>query len=271
MEIVKRCPYCVKCVKCSRIYLLIEVEDSCPHCNGALLPDLRGHLYVNPIKGVYHCVRCNSSGKLDPDELLVGGSPSKATKMREIDLFTFNILTEDSLKIMNYCLPRLGGNKDKVMQYVRWSPVLPKRAIFPLWSEGKVQCINARTILKDHTPKYRTYGPKSKFIYRLDEVESWAVLTEGPFDALNTPHGVCTFGCSISDVQIYMLLSKYLHIYVALDPEAKREQEKLIERLEKSIIVYPIDLPEGEDPASLGFKKMERILYEYNVKRFWEE
>ena len=276
METQKNCPYCKKCKDCGRIATMNKANEKavdfkppedffrvCGYCGGVLRSDTKGHMYVNVEKRVYNCKRCDASGKLDPDEILKKYKSYKRTKAqtKDIDLFNFDIVTREAKSVFAYALTRLP--KSIVRKYCRWSPQLLGRLIFPIYYK-ELLGYSARTILAEgRRPKYLTSGPKSKMVYRFDEVEDWAVITEGTIDALSTPHGVCAFGKSVSEFQIKLLSSKYNTLYIALDADAERTAKKLETKLKKMRVkVYRLQLPEGEDPNSLGYEQMKKLIEE---------
>ncbi len=236
------------------------VRKNCPFCRVRLgTPDTKQHLYILPKTGkfrrlTYYCHRCGASGPVSKTMWLIGDT-RKRVDPASIDLFSFKIRSEESDKLYNYLVDR-GLSKGVIYKKARWSPDLPNRVIFPLWVNKKVVLINARSIDKDEEVRYITYGDKSKYIYNFDEVDDWAVLCEGVFDALSTPHGICIFGKRISTVQKDMLISKYRVIFNALDPDALKEKIALTKLLSRYMKIYNIKFKKGEDANSIGWNEM---------------
>lgn len=243
-----------------------EARFDCTYCvlNG-LTPDTKGHLYMNKEKGCYHCKRCGASGALNKKDGKLGFPQyqSKGQSFKNIDLFSFNIKGKlvggffNRKKVYNYAIGRLPI--DIVMARTMWSPDFPTRWFFPIKDEtGKVVLWQARTILKEEEPKYLTCGEKTEYIYNLDCVKDYAVVVEGPINALSTPHGVAVFGKDLSDTQFLLLTHKYDTIYLALDYGAERWRDKMQERLEPFVEVKIIEFEDEKDPNDLGPLEMER-------------
>lgn len=205
--------------------------------------------------GVYHCFRCGAKGRCDK-------SGTEAPKKSASDLDLFSMRVGDTGKYWEYLRSR-GVPDFIILKYFKWSPQLPNRVINTISKNGRTIVLNARTIVDDD-PKYITYGPKSKHLYRGDEYEDFVVLTEGTFDALATPHGVCTFGKGISEEQVRLLL-RFRKVYIAYDSDAFKEAQDTADRLNSTRLTTAvvIRLPKGKDPASLGYKVMGGLLKQY--------
>lgn len=234
-----------------------ELRINCIYCeHNGLSPDVGKHLYVNRTKLVFFCQRCNTSG------VWIGTlpTPQRVFKNRysNIELFNFSIKGQNPIgnKVFDYITQRLP--EDVVREKVRWCPTI-ERAFFPLWVNGKVKVWNARAV-DDTKPKYLTHGEKSKYVYGLEETKDWAVLCEGPMDALSSPNGIAIFGKYLSDTQFSLIASKYRKIYWAMDFDTRGQKNVEEQKKKLSKYVEIIDLKLEQDPNSLGKDKMNEIL-----------
>lgn len=243
----------------------MEVKSKCPYCPGrGLTPDPEEHLYTNPEKGVYFCFRCQATGVV---KLRGGGlaRPVSVKAPRQIMLFSFKLLCKESTPIYNYLLGRLPYTA--FCHAVKWSPDVPGRAIFPIFIHDKLVFWTARAI-GNREPKYLSSGSKSFFVYNMQPGDDWAVLCEGPFDALSTPNGVAIFGKLPSKRQVALLVNRYKMIYIALDGDADRKEtiKSLIPYVRvKEVRIGTDDEGRKEDPASLGWREMQRRISEVGL------
>lgn len=244
----------------------METALDCKFCEpSGLTKDTGQHLYVNIRKKVYFCHRCGAKGKWEaqfPSALLAPTKrEAKYNKYENVELFHFKIKGDHPVAnlVYDYICKRLPV--DIVMDKVRWCPDI-KRAIFPLWVDGKVMMWQGRTIYKKVKPKYLIMGPCSQYLYGFDEAEDWAVLVEGPIDALSCCNGVALFGKSISDRQFQMLSSKFKKIYWCLDGDTIGEKriEKQKKKLKEFVEVIDLKLPKHKDANDLGMEAMNELL-----------
>ena len=146
---------------------------------------------------------------------------------------------------------------------------MPNRVLFPVFNQGYLIAVNGRGIYEGMQPKYLTIGQKSEGVFNYENVEDFACICEGAFDALSVPHGVAILGKDISVAQINLLLAKYNRVYITLDMDAQAEKSK--QELYKTFTHYiqtQILTWAGEkDPAGVGYKGMSEILgqYEKNI------
>ena len=240
----------------------MEVRVNCPYCP---TEDTKRHLYINTRKNVCHCKRCGWSGIWDRGTILPDlNKPNLSNKLSKVELFKFSLRPTGMNGIERlylYCLDRLP--QQTVDRFIRWSPDLQTRVFFPVWDGGKVIAWNARTIEQGITPRYLTWGNISTCIYNSENVADWAVLTEGPFDALTSPHGICTFGKNISSLQFDLMVSKYNRIYWAFDKDTANDKKlkETKQKMRRFIEVVDLDLPQ-KDPNSIGVEGMIRLLKE---------
>lgn len=242
----------------------MEINRNCPYCiEAGKTPDLGRHLYINTKKKLMFCHRCNYTGKWNGVGL-PGDMKTKKSELMKIDITLFKhfiYLNEQQSRVYEYCLARLP--KEVVDTRVGWSSKIPNRAVFPVWDSEdrtKLSMWQARTVEPGKKPKYLSSGPKSQYVFNLENAEDYCVLTEGPFDALASPNGVCIFGKHPSDIQLRLLLAKFDTIYWALDPETQGEikLEETKKTLKRYIKVIDVPLTGTEDPSSVGFEEMHR-------------
>lgn len=149
----------------------------------------------------------------------------------------------------------------------RWT----MRFIVPVFEEGRVVAYQGRDITKGKLKtKYLSCGDMSNYLFNIDLIkrDEQIAIVEGVFDCWHTPNSVATFGTNLSDTQIYKL-SKLCpsEIVLAWDigedgSDAFWPSRRVIEKLailfgEK---VKSLSFPKGEDPGSLGYDEMKRLL-----------
>lgn len=226
-----------------------EKRYNCPYCVlKGKSADTKGHLYVNEAKGVFHCKRCDERGRWDGKQTLRAYKAKPSRSLRGLDLFTFNI--KGGERQFEYISKRLP--EDVVRRKCRWTPTVPNRVFFP-FGEDYWQ---ARSI-DGKKPKYLTYGRTSEYVYNAEEVEDFAVILEGPINALSTPHGVAIFGKALSRTQEYILTFKYKRLIVALDYGAEKEAKEMQKRLANYVKTDIIYLEDERDANNLGWDYME--------------
>lgn len=248
----------------------MEERFDCIYCVlHGLTPDKKGHLYMNRLKGCYHCKRCGESGAIDDGgrRKIFGLSPYNAVSSHRwdnIDLFTFSPMMlrgcPEAKKVFDYAIGRLP--KEIVWAHTMQSPDLPNRWFFPVWGEdgrcGNIVMWQARDITGIEEAKYISWGKKSEYIYNLDHVEDYAVVCEGPINALSCPHGVAVFGKDLSDTQLLLLTHKYDTVYLALDYDARYWRDRMQEKLAPYVDVRIIEFEDDRDPNDLGWDYMKR-------------
>jgi len=142
----------------------------------------------------------------------------------------------------------------------------PYRLIIPIANEhGQIVTWQGRDVTGKAKRKYQTaHGVAiNQFLYWTDSVFGDDIyIVEGVFDAwrLNWS-AVCCFGKSLSKRQKHLLLDASVKRYIiAYDGDAKKEAMKTGQEmacLRNGIGV--LDIPEGEDPDSLGIDKMNEL------------
>lgn len=242
-----------------------EKRVNCPYCVrvAGKSPDTGGHLYINEEKKVFHCKRCGHSGK--HDFKMTSAPPTyrpPKNNFDKIELFNFRFANsnDDAMKVYSYAIGRLPHSiiTDRTM----WSPDMLGRLFFPVFEDGKLVSWQARSI-DDSKPKYLSWGKVSEYVYNADDeyaghAWNYAVVVEGPINALSTPHGVALFGKNLSHTQFLILTHSYDTIYIALDYGAEKDTEEIAERLDPYVKVMIIEFEDERDANDLGWAVMEQ-------------
>jgi len=147
--------------------------------------------------------------------------------------------------------------------------IFKKRIIVPVYYQGVMVAFQGRDITGRDRVKYLSSPPEEGYaalnrtVYNIDEVNpNLAVVTEGVLDAwaVGKDCGTALFGKKIYQEQLELFYQKKIkRVVVALDGLAFNEALDVAHSLSFVVPrVTVLDLPEEEDPASLG------------KKRFWE-
>lgn len=140
-----------------------------------------------------------------------------------------------------------------------------QRVIFPVAEGDTVWGYQARTIVKDIQPKILTSTGLKRdrivmFADRLEDSEH-AVICEGPVDAIKfhlVGGNVATMGKVVTDKQIDYIADRGIEkIYLALDPDATDEMNKLIRKLRSDFKVYQVEVP--QDFKDFGEMPLEAV------------
>lgn len=147
------------------------------------------------------------------------------------------------------------------------------RLFIPIYFQGKMVAFQARDVTDRQREKYLTspLGEDSqKPVYNADRVDpGLVVVTEGVMDcwAVGKEHGVGLFGKEISSFQIKVLYEVIgaKRVVVAEDGDAYGKGEEIAADL-KGVIPdrSVLEMPHGEDPASLGRKRVWEMINELN-------
>lgn len=145
----------------------------------------------------------------------------------------------------------------------RWAD----RIIVPVQYAGRLVTFVARAIYDDMTPKVDTPPGNEQYSYLFNLERVWGektvIITEGVFDALAVPeYSVATFGKKVTDAQVALLVAAGVkNLIIAWDADAQTEIYDTYLRLRYRFdTVRAIELPDGEDPASLGHDDMVEML-----------
>jgi len=253
-----------------------EVRYCCPECG-----DYKYHLYVNLTKGLYHCFRCNYSGKLSERDLkrLVYGfdidldvkdgeqqeeqqKKNVISKRKEsrIDLESDSFISKLAVRY----LKKRGFGSDLKRYGVYVDDNL--RLVFPGYDiDGKEMFYMYRSLVSGD---YRL-SKGGKGIYNIYNIIKFNVrdifITEGIFDALSFgDNGVALLGKFISEFQREQLLSlrdKIDRIFIVLDNDAFSDAFKLYNSLQPWFKVFIKKIPkEYKDANEFYVDDRERFM-----------
>ncbi len=132
-----------------------------------------------------------------------------------------------------------------------------KRVIVPSFDiNGKVSYFIARTYAKSKNKKYMNPDVSKDIIFNELYID-WSkdvVIVEGVFDAIKAQNAVPLLGSTLKeDSRLFQQIVKNdSPIYLALDPDAERKAEKLINALlSYKVEVYKIPIPSGKDVGDM--------------------
>lgn len=250
-----------------------EVRVNCPFCIlKRYRADSKFKLYINPVKNVYNCFKCNSAGIAS--ELV--------PQLTSIEIYTEKIIDNDTTpKIEPFPISKplsaLDDNHEAKMyldnrdfaflrnsrdiyycdNYCKNTYSFGPKIIFPIYQLHIYKGFQARSI-DGNLPKYITssHMKKSAILYNFDNAfaqDDYVVITEGIFDALKDPlHAVCLFGKNASEDQVRLLtLGNFKKVFVFLDSDASSEAVSLAKRLSCYYKTYLVKTPYkdlGETP-----------------------
>lgn len=151
------------------------------------------------------------------------------------------------------------------------------RVIVPSFDdEGILTYFVARSYAEEILPKYR--NPKaSKNIIFNDLMVDWGqdiVIVEGVFDAIKAGQNAIPILGSSFDTEHKLfekIIEKGVSVYVCLDPDARKKQEKILRLLRSySVPVYDIPLTGEKDVGDMTkeeFQKHKRSAVKFNPRR----
>jgi hypothetical protein len=151
-----------------------------------------------------------------------------------------------------------------------------QRIIIPVYYQNMLVAFQGRDITNREKLKYLSsppddgYAPLNKTVYNIDRVNpNFTVVTEGVFDAwiAGKDCGVALFGKKIYPEQLEIFYTKEIkYAIIALDGEAFEESESIAHDLSSvGIKVTVLELPDDDDPASLGKKRFWELLNEQKI------
>ena len=290
------CPYCIKYGKTEDTggHLYVNIEKGVFHCKRCNHSDKLGTGRFMTALG---------------DQILRSlpwYKPSK-TKFDCVELFSFKFNKTITLKksgvvngnnirdVYKYACDRLP--ESVVTEKCMWSPDLPERLFFPLFDDdGKMVVWQARSI-NNSKPKYLSWGNVSEYVYtpfsygtehihfipgenkndftyggRVIVEKKWAVILEGPINALSCPHGIALFGKSLSCIQFLTITHSYDIVYIALDHGAEKEIQEIAEKLKPYVEVKIITFEDERDANDLGWEVMlQKIQNAKTYEEYLEE
>lgn len=276
-----------------------EVKYYCPYCSHRK-QKLQINLNENNegAFGRYNCWVCNAKGNLITLFKKQKASPDQLSKLQGIILrITGKSLSIDktgikqqdtAIYLPEYFIPlSKGGNSPEyknVLHYVRnkrhfnmidimrynigycESGEYIKKVIIPSYDdEGDLNYFVGRSYYDVDYGKHKNPNISKNFI-GWDLYINWSEcihICEGVFDAIAIKrNAIPLYGKIIlTALKIKIIEKQPPAIYVILDEDAQREAIKICEEFMNSgITVFFVQLPKGEDPASLGYKTISDII-----------
>ena len=230
----------------------MELKKDCPYC------DAPKHLYVNTVKGVFHCQKCKESGPITKlDGIEIQPLQKKRKKVdKDIPIFQLKPLTEKDKIFWRYAKRRNALQFQHKLFLWKKHPGYLFIAL-PLFNND-IDFIFGRKVLLAG-PRYRyvvdTKGVIGKsFKGKVDE----AVVIEGFFDLCNIyPKYPCIalMGKGFDGDKIRKIRkSVRKKVHIALDPDALKEAflfvDKLVQvGLEVNLIHTSVHNDPGEDSS----------------------
>jgi len=141
------------------------------------------------------------------------------------------------------------------------------RLIIPVYEDRELVAFQAADMTGRAMVKYKNSDNDMDYLYGLDDIreDGLMVLTEGLMDQWRVnEHAVCTFGASITEKQQTRIIdSKVQQLVFGWDGDAYWKAREAADYFRPFIPeVYVLQLPDGEDPDSLGHGKMWTLIRE---------
>lgn len=204
---------------------------------------------------------------------------------------------EEDLPILEYPSHFIGPEDDKYLEAlkylktrdidlslaleygIKYDPI-KKRVIFPIEHDYNLVGWQGRLtwsgVFTDKTTGKEVTIPKSlnnkdlekeKVIMFYDRIKEagHAVVTEGPVDAIKAHlcgGNVATLGKGITEEQIDLLCKATDKIYLALDPDAARDIDRVCRKVISRANIYVMETPKGRE--DLGKSTYEEVLEEFH-------
>jgi len=174
-------------------------------------------------------------------------------------------------------------NKSDILKYsigyCEYGPY-KNRIILPSYNNlGELNYFTARDFYGYSNRKYLnpSYDREQNIINEL--FINWSfpvVLCEGIFDAIAIGiNAIPLMGKSITSLLRMKLLHYGQPTYIALDEDAYMDAvESANDLIDQGLEIYIVKIPKGEDPGSLGFKKMQQLInsaYKYDKSEIMKE
>lgn len=169
---------------------------------------------------------------------------------------------------------------DKILDYdIKYDPV-KKRVIFPIKHDNHLVGYQGRLTWSGEFTDKQTGNlvtiPKSlnnkelekeRVIMFYDRIKQagHAVVTEGPVDAIKADlcgGNVATLGKGITEEQIDLLCKATDKIYLALDPDAAKDIDRVCRKVISRANIYVMETPKGRE--DLGKSTYEEVLEEFH-------
>lgn len=164
----------------------------------------------------------------------------------------------------NYLVSR-GIPVDVAQKYrIRFDPIA-NRVCFPVYAGSYLVGWQGRAIYDDVEPKALTSAGfvKSKFLmFNGRDPQKHMVLCEGPIDAIKADlvgGNVCSMGKMISPDQLLIIKNSGIDtLYLALDPDAHLEMEKIVKYFYGNLHIKQIPILAGrKDLGEMSFKEVQ--------------
>lgn len=242
----------------------------CPFCG-----DTKGHLGVHRVKGIFHCFRCNASGKLKD----LGFNLKEFNKIVQSKLLpqtVFNFLgpiflpegykriTRGTLAF-SYLQRRDVSERDIIHYQLGYCTkgLFAHRIIIPIFIRGILKYFVGRTYIGAN-PKYmNSAAPRESVIFKTySGMVDKAVLVEGPFDALQVNKeypAMALLGKVLSRGQIEAIKQGAKKIIIMLDSDAKVDAFKIYKQLSNIMPTKLVFIPE-KDPGELTVTQLKEVM-----------
>ena len=138
------------------------------------------------------------------------------------------------------------------------------RIIIPSFDiDGYVNYFIARSYT-NHWMRYKNPDASRNIIFNELNIDwdSDVVLVEGVFDAIFAGNAVALLGSTLREESklFQHIIKNDSSVFIALDPDAEQKAMKIARTLlDYDIEVWKIDIPEGQDVASIGSEKFEEL------------
>lgn len=291
-ELLFRCPFCEDRGKSPDLKGNLYVNNRklvyfCQRCgaSGRLIEDVKGYNFdetpsdielLEKIDSILHNqdeVKCNFD--LSNSSRIVFSNDSRTYYEDEaIRYLESRGITED---IIDFYEIRLGDIFSKKYKY---RIVIPNRVEVRGGKEYTDMFVARyfREIPRDETgkltiPKYvnPSGDNRSKTVFNLHRIEDGSpiIITEGVLSSISAGrNAVATYGKYVSRDQLIKILKKNPSVvYVSLDPDAIVEALELCKRIRSMshVEVRVVELPDGEDPNSLGHDRFIEYLMKASI------
>lgn len=243
-----------------------QLYFNCPYCD-----DTKSHLGVHIGRGIFHCFKCNSSGRIEDIESKIDdfenrvkrflGEPdskeNEATPwLLSLPPFSRRILVESGLPY-RYLRNRM-VTKEEIQYYNMYycnQGIFQDRIIVPIYDNQKLVYFVGRAYT-NRVPKYLNAPvPKDEIIFKTfgGKVQT-AVINEGIFDSIRVGkyfHSISLLGKVATERQIQSVVESTDNALIMLDNDAYTEAFKLYQQL-SVYINCKILLIKEKDPGSMN-------------------
>ncbi len=254
-----------------------EIRVCCPRCG-----DTKYHLYINIRLKLFHCFRCNYSGKYKEDlidEVLLLKTKKEVKKEQKsyLRIPIFNVKGTYLWKGIENVWYKRGFTLEDAKNYGILVNLNLCSLSIPVYDENQQIAFYVERFLypKDLKYLYPSNIKVSNFLYNFNRINGdFVILTEGVFDALainvsfKKDVAVALFGKNLSETQMSFLVKKngINKIFICLDRDALKEsliiQNKLMPFKETKIIFFDFE----KDPADFMKNKGREILKNFLIK-----